>query len=63
RTLAGRTSIAIAHLLSTILKADQILVVENGRIVQRGTHSELSEAHGLYSELYQRQFSSPEPAV
>jgi ATP-binding cassette subfamily B protein len=57
--LAGRTSIVIAHRLSTILKADQILVVQNGRIVQRGTHTELLEQHGVYAELYQLQFSQP----
>lgn len=58
--LAGRTSIVIAHRLSTILKADQILVVQEGRIVQRGTHAELIEQSGLYADLYQRQFASPE---
>jgi ATP-binding cassette, subfamily B, bacterial len=60
--LAGRTSIVIAHRLSTILKADQILVVQGGRIVQRGTHSELVEQEGIYADLYQRQFASPEPS-
>jgi len=55
----GRTSIVIAHRLSTIHKADQILVVNEGRIVERGTHAELLERHGLYAELYQRQFASP----
>jgi len=63
--LAGRTSIVIAHRLSTILKADQILVVQEGRIVQRGTHAELAEQAGIYSELYQRQFAATaaEPAI
>lgn len=56
--LAGRTSIVIAHRLSTILKADQILVVQEGRIVERGTHTELLDAGGLYAELYQRQFAN-----
>jgi ATP-binding cassette subfamily B protein len=55
--LRGRTSIVIAHRLSTILRADQILVVNEGRIVERGTHTELLERHGLYAELYQRQFA------
>jgi ATP-binding cassette subfamily B protein len=57
--LSGRTSIVIAHRLSTILKAHQILVVNDGRIVERGTHAELLERRGLYAELYQRQFASP----
>ena len=57
--LAGRTSIVVAHRLSTILRADQILVVQDGRIVQRGTHTELLADQGLYAELYQRQFSQP----
>ena len=55
--LAGRTSIVIAHRLSTILKAHQILVVENGSIVQRGTHAELLAIPGLYANLHQRQFT------
>jgi ATP-binding cassette subfamily B protein len=61
--LAGRTSIVIAHRLSTILKADQILVIQDGVIVQRGTHASLLAAPGLYAELYQRQFASPEAAA
>jgi len=56
--LAGRTSIVIAHRLSTVLKADQILVVENGRIVERGAHGDLLHRNGLYAELYRRQFAS-----
>ncbi len=55
--LAGRTSLVIAHRLSTILRADSILVLQEGRIVERGTHAELLERGGLYAELYQRQFS------
>lgn len=61
--LSGRTSIVIAHRLSTILRADQILVVQNGAIVQRGTHAELLAEEGIYAELYQRQFSTPEAAL
>ncbi len=51
--LVDRTSIVIAHRLSTITAADQILVLDEGRIVQRGTHESLLDAGGLYSELYQ----------
>ncbi len=58
RALAGRTAIVIAHRLSTVLKADQILVVQDGRIVQRGTHEQLAAAPGLYAQLYQRQFAA-----
>jgi ATP-binding cassette subfamily B protein len=54
--LAGRTSIVIAHRLSTVLQADQILVVDDGRIVERGRHDELIAANGLYAELYRTQF-------
>lgn len=53
--LKGRTSIVIAHRLSTIKDADQIIVLENGVIVQRGKHDELVNSGGLYSELYARQ--------
>jgi len=53
--LEGRTSIVIAHRLSTIQKADQILVLESGRLVERGTHEELVARGGLYFDLYQRQ--------
>ena len=55
--LAGRSSLVIAHRLSTIVAADTILVVEGGRIVERGRHGELVGAGGLYSELYRTQFS------
>jgi ATP-binding cassette subfamily B protein len=54
--LAGRTSLVIAHRLSTIREADQILVVDDGRVVERGTHDELLAAGGLYAELYRTQF-------
>jgi ATP-binding cassette subfamily B protein len=57
RALAGRTAIVIAHRLSTVLRADQILVMREGRIVERGTHAQLVAAGGLYAELYQRQFA------
>ncbi len=55
--LEGRTSLVIAHRLSTIRRADQILVVDQGRIVQRGTHNELLAAGGIYETLYRTQFS------
>ena len=53
--LRGRTSIVIAHRLSTVMEADQILVLEKGLIVERGTHEELIARGGLYSELFMRQ--------
>lgn len=53
--LKGRTSIVIAHRLSTVMEADQILVVDKGRIVERGNHEELVSAKGLYADLYARQ--------
>ncbi len=57
--LAGRTSIVIAHRLSTVRAADLILVIEDGRIVERGTHFELLAAGGRYEELYHTQFDQP----
>jgi ATP-binding cassette, subfamily B, bacterial len=56
--LTGRTSLVIAHRLSTIREADQILVVEAGQIIERGTHTELLAAGGLYADLYHTQFAS-----
>jgi ATP-binding cassette subfamily B protein len=56
RVMAGRTSIVIAHRLSTILAADLILVMDRGRIVERGTHEELLAVNGLYAQLYETQF-------
>lgn len=53
--LKGRTSIVIAHRLSTVRAADQILVLQEGNIAERGKHDELVNAGGLYSELYARQ--------
>jgi ATP-binding cassette subfamily B protein len=55
--MQNRTTLAIAHRLSTILAADLILVVDRGEIVERGTHEELMELNGLYSRLYNEQFS------
>jgi ABC-type multidrug transport system fused ATPase/permease subunit len=57
--LAGRTALVIAHRLSTIRAADQILVLEAGRVVERGTHSELLLQEGRYAELYRTQFDEP----
>jgi ATP-binding cassette subfamily B protein len=54
--MAGRTSIVIAHRLSTILSADIILVMDRGRIVERGAHQELLNQKGLYASLYHTQF-------
>lgn len=54
--MRGRTSLVIAHRLSTILAADVILVMDDGRLVERGTHSELLAAGGLYADLYETQF-------
>jgi len=53
---AGRTSLMIAHRLSTVRNADMILVVRNGKIVEQGTHNELIKQHGYYFELYTRQY-------
>jgi subfamily B ATP-binding cassette protein MsbA len=55
--LKNRTAVVVAHRLSTILAADQILVFDEGRIVERGTHTELLAAHGVYATLYSLQFS------
>jgi ATP-binding cassette subfamily B protein len=57
RALIGRTSIVVAHRLSTVLRADQILVLQEGRIVDRGTHGQLIAKEGIYAHLYQQQFA------
>ena len=61
--LKGRTSFVIAHRLSTVRNADQILVIDGGHIVERGTHDELMATGGLYADLYRRQFREAAPAV
>ncbi|MFS8477936.1 MAG: ABC transporter ATP-binding protein [Micromonosporaceae bacterium] len=58
--LSGRTALVIAHRLSTVRNADQILVLDDGRIVERGMHDELVAAGGLYAELYRTQFAAPD---
>ena len=60
--LSGRTSLVIAHRLSTIREADQILVIDEGRVRERGTHVDLLAADGLYAELYHTQFAGQERA-
>jgi ATP-binding cassette, subfamily B, bacterial len=59
--LENRTSLVIAHRLSTVREADQILVVDHGRIVEHGRHEDLLAEGGLYAELYRTQFASQEP--
>ena len=61
--LAGRTALVIAHRLSTVRAADLILVIEDGRVVERGTHAELLAAGGRYAELYRTQFDQSAPPV
>jgi ATP-binding cassette subfamily B protein len=60
---AGRTSIVIAHRLSTVLAADKILVLSEGHIVEQGTHAELLALGGLYTELYKTQFAANVPEI
>ncbi len=65
--IAGRTTLVIAHRLSTVRNAHRIVALENGRIVETGTHTSLLAANGLYRRLYEMQFAkeeeSEEPAT
>ena len=58
RLLAGRTSIIIAHRLATVIAADRILLLHQGRVADEGTHEELYERGGLYRDLFDLQFRS-----
>ena len=58
--MAGRTTLVIAHRLSTVERADQILVMDQGRIVERGKHAELLASNGHYARLHAMQFSEHE---
>ena len=60
KVMAGRTSFVIAHRLSTIRNADLILVVDNGNIIEQGTHEELLRKNGTYQKLYHSQFANRE---
>jgi ABC-type multidrug transport system fused ATPase/permease subunit len=61
--LTGRTAVVIAHRLSTVRAADLILVIENGRVLERGTHAELLAAEGRYAELYRTQFDDSDSSL
>ncbi|MBA3522241.1 MAG: ATP-binding cassette domain-containing protein [Gemmatimonadales bacterium] len=63
KLLVGRTTLIIAHRLSTVRRADRLLVIDRGRIVEEGTHTELLSLGGLYTRLYERQFRDDEPVA
>ena len=58
--MQGRTSVLIAHRISTIKNADKIIVMEEGKIVEQGTHNELLNQGGVYAEMYQNQLLEEE---
>ncbi len=60
--MKGRTSFVIAHRLSTVLNADKILVLSDGKLVESGTHAELIQRGGIYHTLFQKQFAGMKPA-
>ncbi|HYC33292.1 MAG TPA: ATP-binding cassette domain-containing protein, partial [Gemmatimonadales bacterium] len=62
KLLVGRTTLIIAHRLSTVRRADRIVVIDRGRIVEQGTHAALLARGGVYARLYQRQFREDEAA-
>lgn len=62
KLMSGRTSVVIAHRLATVQRAQQLLVIDGGRIVERGTHTELLEKDGVYAHLYRTQFLTVEQA-
>ena len=61
--MEGRTTLVIAHRLSTVRRADKIVVIEDGKIVERGTHEGLIAANGIYSRLYELQFAAEDAAL
>ncbi len=63
KLLEGRTTLIIAHRLTTVRRADRLVVLDGGRIVEEGTHAELLAQSGLYARLYQRQFREAEGDV
>ena len=58
--MEGKTSIVIAHRLATVIRADVIFVIDDGKVVEQGTHAELLAGDGLYSRLYELQFTGEE---